>query len=375
MTDVDKIIERMWTIGEKEGNIPSTKEIGAVVGLSSRSVERREMNLRDKKVIGRRRIKRAVTPVTKGFAQQYVDTYTQMIYNLKESLQGTPIHKPTKITTKKVGDTLNVLLADWHVGRTIKDEYGNVVYNTETFKQRAELLTGQLFNLVDKYVSKGTPITNVNILSTGDIADGSGIFATQETLSELSPPFQVTTAVEVIRTLILSFLARELPVSFYGVKGNHGEIRVNGKNKDPNANWDLMIYLMLDFWANTIVNNKKLSISYSELDYLNFDVRGWKYHIRHIAPSQSETAAGKAKYLGWIKKHNFKVLACGHLHHWGVWDRSKTTIIRGGSLTGEDEFSETLAEESEPVQVIWGCNESRPVSFIYPLDLGKKEKK
>jgi predicted phosphodiesterase len=238
-----------------------------------------------------------------------------------------------------------------------------------------ESFSNELLKLVDKYISKGTPITNVNIISTGDLLDGLGIFATQATLSEFAPPFQVLEATRAIQTLITSFLTRKLAVSFYGVKGNHGELRINGKNTDPNANWDLMLYLMLEFWSKNIVKSSNLSVVYSELDYLNFINRGWTYHLRHIAPNQSETASGKAKFLGWAKQHRFDVLIYGHFHHWGVWDRSKITIIRGGALTAGDEFAETLAEESEPIQLVWGCNEKRPVTFMYPLDLGQKEKK
>lgn len=304
----------------------------------------------------------------------FYENSLSMINCLKEELnKSKPIITP-KYSSKKCGDTLNVHITDWHVGRLVKNEYGKIVYDVSVFKTMINKFSIELLKLVDKYISKGTLITNVNIISTGDICDGLGIFATQATLSEFAPPFQVLIATQSIQQLILSFLERKLNVSFYGVKGNHGELRINGKNTDPNANWDLMVYLMLDFWARNIIKSNKLQIVYSELDYLNFVNRGWNYHLRHIAPNQSETSAGKAKFLGWAKQHQFDVLVYGHLHHWGAWDRSKITILRGGALTAGDEFAETLAEESEPIQLVWGCNEKRPITFLYPLDLGQKEK-
>jgi predicted phosphodiesterase len=305
----------------------------------------------------------------------YFEHYSGMINYLKEELDKTKSLSKINISSKKIGDTLNIQLTDWHVGRIVKDEYGKIIYDVNTFKQMTSQFIYELLKLLDKYISKGTPISDVKIFSTGDLCDGLGIFATQATVSEFAPPFQVMIATEVIQKIILSLLDRKLNVKFYGVKGNHGELRINGKNTDPNANWDLMLYLMLDFWARNIVKSKNLSISYSELDYLNLNNRGWNYHLRHIAPNQSETASGKAKFLGWAKQHKFDVLIYGHFHHWGVWDRSKITIIRGGALTAGDEFAETLAEESEPIQLIWGCNEKRPITFIYPLDLGQKEKR
>jgi predicted phosphodiesterase len=315
-----------------------------------------------------------IKPVTENDDIKYLEHYTGMINYLKDELAKTKSCPKIETFSKKVGDTLNIHITDWHVGRIVKNEYGQIIYDVNTFQQMTSKFVTELLKLLDKYISKGTPIKDVKIISTGDLLDGLGIFATQATVSEFAPPFQVMKATEIIQKLILSLLDRNLTVEFYGVKGNHGELRVNGKNTDPNANWDLMLYLLLEFWAKNIVKSNKLKINYSELDYLNFINRGWNYHLRHLAPNQSETASGKAKFLGWAKQHQFDVLIYGHYHHWGAWDRSKITIIRGGALTAGDEFAETLAEESEPIQLIWGCNEHRPVTFLYPLDLGQKEK-
>ena len=183
----------------------------------------------------------------------------------EEALKLTP-YKVIKSSKRQKGDTLVIQLSDWHVGRIVKDELGNIIYDTQVFKNRIDKLMLEMLSLVDNYIRKGTPIKDVVIISTGDIVDGAGIFATQETMQELSPPFQVVEASKTIKRLIQSLLERKLAVYFYGVKGNHGEIRINGKNKDPNANWDLMLYLMLDIWAKDVLKNKNVNIAYSELD-------------------------------------------------------------------------------------------------------------
>jgi len=346
----------------------SYSQIAKKMGTTSDAVEHA------KRRYGLKNIK-SVNNTTEFGQKQYEEHYTQMINYLQENLGNVQVPKIKNKSKKKKGDTLNIHITDWHGGRLVKNEQGQIIYDVNVFKSMTNKLLHELLNLLDRYITKGTPITDVNILATGDLCDGMGIFASQSTLSEFAPPFQVMIVAEAIQKIVLALLKRKLAVNFYGVKGNHGEIRVNGKNPDPNANWDLMLYLMLDFWARHLIKSNKLKIYYSELDYLNFVNRGWKYHLRHIAPNQSETSAGKAKFLGWARQHKFDVLVYGHLHHWGAWDRSKITIIRGGALTAGDEFAETLAEESEPIQLIWGCNEKRPVTFLYPLDLGKKERK
>lgn len=290
---------------------------------------------------------------------------------LKEELENTTSYPPVSYTPSIVGDVLVIDIADWHVGRIIKDEHGAVVYDVAVFKSRIEVLFREILVLLDEHIQKGVPIKDVVILSSGDLLDGQGIFDTQMQHQELSPPFQVMVVVEAIQRLILSLRDRGLSVRFVGVKGNHGEIRLSGKLTDPLANWDLMAYLILKFWAKNH-GDKKVRIEFSEIDYYNFDLKGWKYHIRHQAPVQSETAAGKGKFLGWVRKHNCDALVYGHYHHWGVWDRSGVTVFRGGSLTGADEYSEELAEESSPTQLVWGVNKNRPLTFFYCVDLGKK---
>jgi predicted phosphodiesterase len=297
-----------------------------------------------------------------------------LISDLKEQLRtipGSSIKTNNKLN--KSGDTLVVHFTDWHVGRLVKNEDGVEIYNTDIFKERVNKLLQEILVLLELYIKKGTPVTDVVILSTGDILDGAGIFASQETQSELSPPRQVMLAVSILVNFITALINRGLTVKFYGVRGNHGEIRgEKGKAKDPEANWDTQLYLILDFWAKTIKSNK-IEIYYSELDYLNFAIRGWKYHIRHIAPQQTDTPSGKAKFLGWAKQHKCEVIVYGHFHHAAISDRSGITVIRGGSMTGADEYSEQLAEEADPIQVIWGCSKNRPVTFIYLVDLGKRK--
>lgn len=346
----------------------TTEEIALKLKRSYKAVQHRRAKLTRGKPVY---IKKVETD-NRTFTQKNKD----LLYELKSQIKQV---SPMEINNKsfsKSGDTLIIHFTDWHVGRIVKDEFGNEIYNTGIFKERINTLLTELLKLLDEYIRKGTPIKDVAIISTGDILDGMGIFATQETQSEMSPPFQVMLAVEVIQKFILALLKRKLTVNMYCVRGNHGEIRgERGKTKDVNANWDIQLYLILSFWVDSMLKKNKVKIFYSELDYLNFEVQGWKYHIRHIAPQQSETSAGKAKFLGWARKHDSDVIVSGHYHHYSIADRSGVTVIKGGSVTGADEYSEQLAEEADPIQLIWGCSKHRPLTFMYAIDVGKRKRK
>jgi hypothetical protein len=47
--------------------------------------------------------------------------------------------------------------------------------------------------------------------------------------------------------------------------------------------------------------------------------------------------------------------------------------MRGGSTVGGDSLSDSMAKNSEPIQLIFGVNEQRVTTFIYLVDLGEKK--
>lgn len=273
--------------------------------------------------------------------------------------------KQSKIDTK--GDTLVIQLSDLHAGKIVKDQDGNVIYDENIFRTRIDRLCQQILKLLDKNVSKGVPIRDVVILSTGDQANGENIYATQAYEQELAPPKQVMLVVDVITKLIQALLKRNLSVRFYGVKGNHGR---TGKDTDPTANWDLMIYSILDFWSRLVLKNPKLQIKFAETDYLTLNIRGHEYMIRHIAPEQADSPAGRVKINQWSRQYNAEGIVYGHYHHFGLFDVDNVRVFRGGSTVGGDSLSEQMAKHSEPIQLIWGVNEHRVSTFFYAVDLG-----
>jgi len=221
-----------------------------------------------------------------------------LVESLHELTKDIKPYQAAKTHSHITGETLVIQLADWHAGKVVKDQQGNIVYNEIVFKRRMDKFCAQILKLLDNHIKKGTKINDAVLISIGDNANGEDIYATQAYEQELAPPYQVMLVVEVFTKLIQALLDRKLNVKFYGVKGNHGRL---GKDKDPNSNWDIMIYLTLKYWA--YANNKKVEIHFSELDYLNFEIQGWKYHIRHIAPEQSDTSASRARFGGWASMH------------------------------------------------------------------------
>jgi len=287
-----------------------------------------------------------------------------LVESLHELTKDIKPYEAAKTHSHITGETLVIQLTDWHAGKIVKDQQGNILYNEAIFKRRMDKFCVQILKLLDNHIKKGTKINDVVVISTGDNANGEDIYATQAYEQELAPPYQVMLVVEVFTKLIQALLDRKLNVKFYGVKGNHGRL---GKDKDPNSNWDIMIYLILKHWA--YANQKKVEINYSELDYLNFEIERWKYHIRHIAPEQTDTSASRARFGGWAGMHNADAIVYGHYHHFGIMDANGVRVFRGGSPIGADEFAESLAKEADPIQLVWGVSKDRILTFSYAVDL------
>ena len=352
--DYKKYVTKSEVIGQDS---PVTqKELLKLLALyGTKTVVAKKLNLSESKI--------------RNLCKQYniIDSTTHsklLVESLHELTKDIKPYEAAKTHSHITGETLVIQLTDWHAGKIVKDQQGNILYNETIFKRRMDKFCAQILKLLDNHIKKGTKVNDVVIISTGDNANGEDIYATQAYEQELAPPYQVMLVVEVFTKLIQALLDRKLNVKFYGVKGNHGRL---GKDKDPNSNWDIMIYLILKHWA--YANGKKVEINYSELDYLNFEIEGWKYHIRHIAPEQPDTSASRAKFGGWAGMHNADAICYGHFHHFGIFDANGVRVFRGGSPIGADEFAESLAKEADPIQLVWGVSKDRILTFSYAVDL------
>jgi len=296
------------------------------------------------------------------------DVSSIIIQSLKESLADVkPYSSASQSRINKRGDTLCIQLTDLHAGKIVKNQEGEIIYNEEIFRTRINRLCEQTLKLLDNNISKGVPISDVVILLNGDLCNGENIYLTQAFEQEIAPPRQVMLVVDVITKLITAFLKRNLSVRVFGIRGNHGR---TGKDTQVESNWDIMVYEILDFWARLVLKNSKLQIKFAETEHMIFNVRGHNIMIRHIAPEQVDSPAGRVKINQWARQYNLDAVCYGHFHHAAISDCDNVRVIRGGSTVGGDSLSDSMAKHSLPMQVIWGTNETRITSFIYFVDLG-----
>jgi predicted phosphodiesterase len=122
------------------------------------------------------------------------------------------------------------------------------------------------------------------------------------------------------------------------------------------------------------LKNPNLIIKFAETEHMVLDIRGHKYLIRHIAPEQCDSPAGRAKVNEWARRHKAEAIVYGHWHHFGLNDVDGVRVFRGGSIVGGDSLSENMGKHSSPIQLVWGVNEQRVSTFFYAVDLNEKTK-
>lgn len=303
--------------------------------------------------------------LSEGGSNDPVRASVDFMAELRKSLGSGKPMTPLKASTTD-GETMVVVLADWHFGSMEKDSMGNITYSLRVARDRADLMCRKILSLASKHITMGTKIGDIAVLVAGDMVDGEGIFEGQSYQIECAPPQQVLEVVKTMRDFILGLKALNLPINIYAVKGNHG--RVGKKDMSPQSNWDLMVYMILEDWIKTS-DIKGVALIASNTDYLNVDIRGWKYNLRHKGLASAETPSGASKLAGWASLHSCDAVVCGHLHHFSINESLNKLIIMSGSLKGVDDFSESIAKGCHPSQVVFGVTKSHLITFQYRVDL------
>jgi hypothetical protein len=258
------------------------------------------------------------------------------------------------------GRSLVIILSDSHFGELVEETEVYHRYDMAIASQR--LLS--IPTILEQYRSNCSlpHIDEILILMVGDHIDGEGIFHNQSMEIETHAADQVLKCTRAHWSLFQELKRTfNVPVRVVTIRGNHGR---TGASKE--ANWDNIVYLQLELLID-MSEDKELSIQNRYGEVNPFVVQGWKGLIRHIAPAQADTAAGKAKYGGWEAIHEWDLMCSAHWHHWGVFTYMGKPIFRNGSMVGGNNFAESLATRDDPVQLAFTVTEESLPELILPL--------
>ncbi len=279
---------------------------------------------------------------------------------LLEMRQKTPLF-PLKPSTQSNNSALAILFSDWHAGRVLYNEAGETIYNMQIMSKRAELFAEKI-----ACFSSGYNFDEILVLIDGDMADGKDIFPAQGESTPVTPLYQVHHVVKTIWTFILSlnsFFPR-VRIRVVTCPGNHGRIE-NSKI----SNFDNFIYQELELlvWMSSLDKKTRLDVSISNnfgFEYNNVVSKGFKIHMRHFAPKETDTSAGRSRFLGWYQKHDYDLICSGHWHHFGHSPVNGKPAVRNGSLMGGDNYAEEFGADDPPSQSIIVLSPNGPIPIL-----------
>lgn len=284
-----------------------------------------------------------------------------LVMETEHSLLKLPRYSLPEPTTDHESAVL--LLSDLHSGKSVFDDQGKCLYNQDIMTFRMGLVKEQLCRIIDERVAMKR-LDQFVLAMIGDIVDGAGVYPGQELNQDLTCYVpQICLVAACIWDLILEIRRRGIPVWIKGVRGNHGR---QYKYANAQNNFDYLVLQLLYMMAYTY-DREGISVEYGNSPYMNFEVKGYRCHIRHEAPVQTETPAARAKFNGWRAMHDFDLIFYGHMHHPGNGSVLDCDSFMNGSLVGTDDLSESMGVFSRPSQTLIGIDPQFGRTYAYNL--------
>lgn len=276
----------------------------------------------------------------------WLEKQLQEIGHKKREEAELAIYTPDEIHPKQ---SLLLILSDIHLGKKITSPSNGVIYNTSIACERIKSIPDKIAHL--------TPVDEIVVVLVGDLMDGEGIYPGQATKLDSNIPEQVIQATGCIWKLLTTLQTQTKQLRVVTTKGNHGKTGLS-----PEANFDTIIYKNLEYLAGSqfpVINTSEA--------YNTFQIHGQKFLIRHKAPVDASTPSNIKMFLGWKSIHNCDGVIYGHWHHWGVEEFNGLLLIRNGSLSGGDDYGESLGLYDPPTQLVISITPDKFPQFIYPI--------
>ncbi len=268
--------------------------------------------------------------------------------------------------------------SDWHIGKYVKadqiEEWNE--FSFEIASQRVQSLVQRKTETVEIERSSAQ-IDDLHILSTGDMINGNlrpGDTATNEFPICIQP----VKAGYLWADMLMGFAPhfRHIYVHWV-VPDNHGRLTPKIETAEP---WNSMNYIVAEIAkAKTAAQeNIKWDIFPGELGIANVLNRAYLLRHAHDIGQSSlgiqfyafERSVGREarRRMNRHTKYHFNILVTGHFH---APARTKDWWI-GGSLSGTDNYDNSMGRESGPLQTGWLVHPKRGEMNYNEYDLSTR---
>lgn len=253
---------------------------------------------------------------------------------------------------------------DDHFGALIKDEHGDVIFNSEIAEEMVQEHIEWVLGLKRQKEEAGVEFDGVHLVLGGDIVTGETIYEGQAHQIDEKLPEQLARSTRVY-TDVIKKLAEEFEfVQVVCNAGNHGEIRASGSSKK--ANVDRFLYNNLEFiLAETDYDN--IGFVYSDrATYTNFKVRNHRGHLRHgqNVSSHIGTSRPESDWRSYLLAHEFDIAYRGHYHGHSVEHINGRPVLLTPSIKPVDEHEETLGYFRKPMACVHGISDENTLEWM-----------
>lgn len=276
-----------------------------------------------------------------------------------------------------------LILSDSHVGYwlTKRRSSGLWKYDFATFRSYVRLMVDKVRAIVPRHNYR-LPVLHIHFL--GDIVENAIMRKGQVWEIEFGIREQCLKAAQEFVWMIRELLTIFERVECIGLPGNHGRMSEKFGDLPPGESFDLIAY---DFIRLYLAGEPRFSMEVIEAERHVAEICGWRALLTHGAEIKGGFA-GMPHY--GIDRHNVNmaglfedldegidIVEMGHFHQglslpFRTWGR----CFMNGCFTGATMFGlNALQKATQPVQWMYGCNEERPITWIYPLTLAEPRRR
>lgn len=245
------------------------------------------------------------------------------------------------------GNSLVVVISDWHIGATIQDDYTHGGYDYSMLLKRLQKLLNEAREMAEIY-----EVEEVVCLFVGDMIEGADMRGGQKWGLEFSLSEQITKGA---RTLVdfLGELEEIAPVRFGAIRGNHDRLTGQANKKDSIYN-DSAMYVVLDYLKMLqdfgAIPNTLIVDNQNNMYDLELKVQNKVIHVNH-----GDMLKGKVSHFSkFVKDHAIDILITGHVHNFNIRqdDKDRFQMVVGSPM-GYNNYSEELQlEKTAPSQTL-----------------------
>ena len=252
---------------------------------------------------------------------------------------------------------------DSDVGRNV------VTYNMKIFEHELSVLLKSVIQ-IHKLLSNAYNLKKLTIFIMGDIVTNDRIFEEQVFEIEKVVGLQVWDAINYLTYAINTLLSVYEKIDVVCVVGNHGRSLPDSYEEPVQNNYEYFIYKSLE---KQFLNSKRVKIIVPESRRYLHTILHWRHFVEHGDSMRGTTATGIEKQIKdlSINVGGFDVLHYGHYHKLSDTEISDKVIVKqNGSWIYKDNYAwKKYKYYSIPKQWFFGCDEKRPETWHYKIDL------